>query len=132
MIDRSEALLYHEELVRRFGGSHGVRDEGILDAALHRPYATFGGVDLFPTPEGKAAAIMHGIITGHPFIDGADSTNKRTGYALSRLILQVHGLDIVATEDERYDLVIQVATGKLDADGVCAWLQSRVRPYPGR
>ncbi|MCO6483037.1 MAG: type II toxin-antitoxin system death-on-curing family toxin [Flavobacteriales bacterium] len=123
MIDRSEALLYHEELVRRFGGSQGVRDEGILDAALHRPFATFGGVDLFPTPESKAAAIMHGIITGHPFIDG----NKRTGYALARLILQVHGLDIEATEDERYDLVIQVATGQLDADGVRAWLEPRVK-----
>ena len=71
---------------------------------------------------------MHGIITGHPFIDG----NKRTGYALARLILQDGGLDILASEDDRYALVIQVATGALDADGVRAWLESRVGPFPAR
>jgi len=70
MIARSDALFYHAELVNKFGGSHGVRDEGILDASLNRPFATFGGIDLFPEPVDKAAAIMHGIITGHPFIDG--------------------------------------------------------------
>lgn len=90
MIGRTEALFYHRELIRRFGGSDGVRDEGILDASLNRPFATFGGQDLFPSPQEKAAAMMHGIITGHPFIDG----NKRTGYALGRLILQDTGLDI--------------------------------------
>lgn len=71
---------------------------------------------------------MHGIITGHAFIDG----NKRTGYALARLILQEGGQDIAAPEDDRYDLVIQVATGKLDVAGVRAWLESRVRPVRSR
>lgn len=104
MISRAEALFYHTELIRRFGGADGVRDEGILDASLNRPFATFGGTDLFPSPEQKAAAVMHGIITGHPFIDG----NKRTGYALARLILQDAGLDIQAIEDEKYDMVIRV------------------------
>ena len=124
MIGRDEALFYHRELVRRFGGADGVRDEGVLDASLNRPYATFGGEDLFPGPEDKAAALMHGIITGHPFIDG----NKRTGYALARLILQDEGLDIQASQEEKYDLVIRVATGELDADGVRSWLQGRVVP----
>ena len=128
MIDRAEALVYHAEMIRRFGGSHGVRDEGILDASLNRPFATFDGVDLFPTAIDKAAAIMHGIITGHPFLDG----NKRTGYALARLILQEHRLDIGASEDERYDFVIRVATGQLDVDGVRAWLTGRVVPFAGK
>ncbi len=125
MIDRAEALIYHAEMIRRFGGSHGVRDEGILDASLNRAFATFGGEDLFPAPVDKAAAIMHGIITGHPFIDG----NKRTGYALARLILQEHHLDIDAPEDERYDFVIRVAIGQLDVDGVREWLAGRVVPF---
>jgi death-on-curing protein len=124
MIGRDEALFYHRELVRRFGGADGVRDEGVLDASLNRPYATFGGMDLFTTPEEKAAALMHGIITGHPFIDG----NKRTGYALARLLLQDAGLDIDASQDEKYDLVIRVATGELDVERVRAWLQERVVP----
>ena len=81
-------------------------------------------MDLFATPEEKAAALMHGIITGHPFIDG----NKRTGYALARLLLQDAGLDIDASQDEKYDLVIRVATGELDVERVRAWLQERVVP----
>lgn len=122
MIGRAEALFYHGELIRRFGGSDGVRDEGILDASLNRPFATFGGVDLFPSPEEKAAALLHGIITGHPFVDG----NKRTGYALARLILQDAGLDITADENEKYDMVNQVATGQMDVEGIVAWMKGRV------
>lgn len=121
MISRAEALFYHRELIRRFGGSEGVRDEGILDASLNRPFATFGGQDLFPEWIDKAAAIMHGIITGHPFIDG----NKRTGYALGRLLLQEGGLDLRSSEEEKYDMVIQVATGQLDVDGIVAWMRGR-------
>jgi len=124
MIGREEALFYHRELVRRFGGADGVRDVGVLDASLNRPYATFDGIDLYPTPEDKAAALLHGIVTGHPFVDG----NKRTGYALARLLLQDAGLDIRSSQDEKYDLVIRVATGTLDAEGVRSWLQGRVVP----
>lgn len=128
MIERAEALVYHAELIHRFGGAHGVRDEGILDASLNRPYATFGGIDLFPTPIDKAAALMHGIISGHPFIDG----NKRTGYVLARLVLQGSGLDIKAGEEERYNMVIHVATGQMDVDGIRTWLDSRVVPFAVR
>ncbi|MBX2973115.1 MAG: type II toxin-antitoxin system death-on-curing family toxin [Flavobacteriales bacterium] len=112
-------------MIRRFGGSVGIRDAGLLDAALNRPYATFGGMDLFPAAVDKAAAIMHGIITGHPFLDG----NKRTGYVLGRLILQQEGSDIQADEDDRYDMVIRVATGQLDVDGIKAWMLERVVPF---
>lgn len=65
---------------------------------------------------------MHGVLNGHPFIDG----NKRTGYALAQLILQDAGLDISASVDERYDMVIQVATSQLDVDGIVAWMKERV------
>lgn len=51
MIRRSEALFYHSVLIERFGGADGIRDEGLLDAALNRPFATFGGVDLFAPPQ---------------------------------------------------------------------------------
>ena len=122
MIRRSEALFYHSVIIERFGGADGIRDEGLLDAALNRPFATFGGIDLFATPQEKAAAVMHGIITGHPFLDG----NKRTGYALARLILQDAGLDIHASENERYDMVIQVATGQLAVEGIVAWMKDHV------
>lgn len=124
MIGRTEALFYHAELIRGFGGSNGARDESILDASLNRPFATFDGVDLFPSAQEKAAAILHGIITGHPFIDG----NKRTGYALARLALQDAPLDIRSPEEETYDMVIQVATGTMDVHGITKWMEGRVVP----
>ena len=123
MISIREAEFYHAQLIRQFGGANGLRDAGLLDAALNRPFATFGGQELFETHFDKAAAIMHGIITGHPFLDG----NKRTGYALGRLILQEGGHDIDASEDEKYDMVIRVATGRLDVDGIKQWLIDRSR-----
>lgn len=91
-----------------------------MDAALNRPFATFGGEDLFPTHFDKAAAIMHGIITGHPFLDG----NKRTGYELGRLLLQEGGHDVEATLEERYDMVILIATGQLEVAGIKDWLDA--------
>ena len=125
MISQSEAEFYHAQLVREFGGATGLRDPGILDASLNRPFATFGGEDLFPTAFDKAAALIHGIITGHPFIDG----NKRTGYQLGRLILQDGGFDVEAPEDVRYDMVIRVATGRMDVEEVKDWLHAHSRPF---
>lgn len=95
---------------------------------MARPYQTFGGQDLYPTPVTKAAAILESIIIRHPWLDG----NKRTGYVLMELLLLEGGLGVVASEDEKYEMVIQVATGALDADGVRAWLESRVGPFPAR
>lgn len=123
MITRAEAEFYHAQLIRQFGGTVGLRDEGLLEAALNRPYLTFGGDDLFPTPLDKSAALMHGIITGHPFLDG----NKRTGYALGRLLMQDGGLDIDATEDARYAMVIDVATGRMEVEDIKTWLMAHSR-----
>lgn len=60
----------------------------------------------------------------HPFVDG----NKRAGYVLRRLTLRTYDLDMRTEDDEEYALVIQVSTGKLDVDGVRAWLEERVKP----
>ncbi|MEO7081362.1 MAG: type II toxin-antitoxin system death-on-curing family toxin, partial [Flavobacteriales bacterium] len=122
MIGLDEALTIHAQVVAVTGGSHGVRDMGGLEAALARPYASFAGEDLYPSPIDKAAAILESVVKNHPFVDG----NKRAGYTLMRLTLRTFDLDLKAADDDEYDLVIQVATGQLDADGVRAWLESRV------
>ncbi|MBV6405842.1 MAG: type II toxin-antitoxin system death-on-curing family toxin [Flavobacteriales bacterium] len=128
MIGLEEALGIHREVVSATGGSQGVRDMGGLEAALARPYATFGGEDLYPDAIGKAAAILESIVKNHPFVDG----NKRTGYLLMRLVLRTYDMDVRERDDAEYDLVIQVATGQLDADGVRSWLEPRVKPVPSR
>ena len=93
MIDLQEVFEIHQVLIQEFGGSQGVRDEGLLKSAIERPFSGFGETEFYPTPEEKASAILESVIKNHPFIDG----NKRTGYVLMRLILMQFGKDIVAT-----------------------------------
>ena len=61
--------------LKDFGGSSGVRDIGLLESAIARPFQTFGGEDLYHSPFAKAAAVAESLIINHPFVDG----NKRTG-----------------------------------------------------
>ena|ERR1700761_8507609 len=83
MISLEDALYIHQKSVKEFGGASGVRDEGLLEASLGRPFQTFDQQDLFETPTDKAAAILESVIINHPFMDG----NKRTAYVLSRTLL---------------------------------------------
>ena len=108
MISRALAERFHERSIAEFGGANGIRDEGGVEAALARPYQTFGGVDLYPSPAAKAAALMESIITRHPWLDG----NKRTGLGLASLLLRKEGLRVEASQDELYVLTITVAEGK--------------------
>ncbi len=122
MILEKDALQIHSILIERFGGSNGVRDRDLLDAALNRPFQTFDGQDLYPSPVGKAAAVLESIVKNHPFIDG----NKRTGYVLARLLLMQAHLDIDADQEEKYEFVINVSTGKLDFEEIESWLMDRI------
>jgi death on curing protein len=123
MISREEVLAIHAFLLSRFGGREGVRDQGLLDSAINRPFQTFDGQELYPSPIDKASALFESIITNHPFVDG----NKRTAYVLMRLLLKENNLDIVSTEDEKYDFVIIAATGKLSFDEIREWIKSKLQ-----
>lgn len=74
MIDIKDVENIHAILIDKFGGSKGIRDQGALESALHRPNSTFEQQDLYPTAIDKAAAILESIFMNHPFVDG----NKRT------------------------------------------------------
>jgi death on curing protein len=124
MISLDEAIAIHAELIEATGGSHGVRDRGGLEAALARPFASFAGQDLYPNAVDKAAALLESLVMNHPFVDG----NKRAGYTLARLTLLTYDLDLRAADDEEYDMVIHVATGQMDVDGIREWMKSRVFP----
>jgi death-on-curing protein len=67
---------------------------------------------------GKAASLMESILVNHPFID----RNKRTGYAVTRLFLINNGFDISASQDEKYEFVMRIASGKMDFDQIAEWL----------
>jgi death on curing protein len=123
MIELKDVLNIHNILIDKFGGSKGIRDNGSLESAINRPFATFDSKDLYPTPSDKAAAILESILINHPFVDG----NKRTAYVLMRLILLDNGLDIVADQKEKYEMVISASTGEMRFNDIKNWIQIRLK-----
>ena len=120
-----EVLQIHDILIQEFGGITGIRDQAGLESALQRPLQTFDGNELYSSTEEKAAALLESIVVNHPFIDG----NKRLGYVLMRLFLMQEGLDISASESEKYQLVIDVATGSSDVKMIALWIQTRKKKF---
>jgi death-on-curing protein len=114
-----EVLLLHARLIQRTGGSGGVRDMGLLDSALARPRATFGGEDLYPSLWHKAAALMHSLIKNHPFVDG----NKRTALTATGLFLEVNGYTLTASNEQVLDFAKRAAVGKGDIKSIAMWLE---------
>jgi death on curing protein len=123
MISSTEVEQLHKILITKFGGSHGIRDKASLDSALARPFQKFEGKDLYPTVIEKAAALVESILINHPFQDG----NKRTGYTLLRIFLLNNGLDITASEDNKYEFIINIASGTLKDNGIITWLKTNTQ-----
>jgi death-on-curing protein len=76
-VSLDETVALHSELIAQTGGLDGIRDEHLLDSALNSAFHTFGGLDLYPTLEEKAAQLAFSLVKNHPFQDG----NKRIGLA---------------------------------------------------
>lgn len=87
-----------------------VRDVGLLESALARPQASAFGADAYPDLDSRAAALLHSIARNHALVDG----NKRLALAATIAFYGLNGRRLTLTEDEAYDLVIDVATGHLD------------------
>lgn len=104
-----DVLFIHEDRVRKYGGSTGLRDLGLLESAVAMPQATFGGAYLHGTIDEMAAAYLFHIGRNHPFIDG----NKRTALACALAFLRLNGVRVVASDDELYDLVMGCVEGTI-------------------
>lgn len=122
MISIKEVEIIHTILIEKFGGSKGIRDIGLLESALARPFASFDGEDLYASPIEKASAILESIAINHPFVDG----NKRTAYTLMRLMLLENELDIAADQEEKYNLVIFVSTGEYRFEEIKSWIETNL------
>jgi death on curing protein len=103
-----EELLYVAR--RALGSEPEVRDHGLLDSALARPRAAAFGQDVYPGIHEKAAALLHSLARNHALVDG----NKRLALAATIAFYGVNGMRLTLTNDQAYDLIIEVASGKLD------------------
>jgi len=120
MISKESVLRIHELSIAKYGGSEGIRDEGLLESALARPYQTFDGANLYPTAYEKAAAVAESLIINHPFVDG----NKRTGFLTMLAILSEGNLVITVPNDAIYDFTIAISTGDLKFEQLVEWLKA--------
>ena len=119
MINLDLVLEIHEILIKEFGGDTGIKDMNLLKSALSRPFQTFDGNELYPTLEEKASALLESIIINHPFVDG----NKRTGYFLARFYLLQNNMDIIADQVDKYNFIIDIASGKIKYDEILIWVK---------
>ncbi|MCF2147432.1 type II toxin-antitoxin system death-on-curing family toxin [Desmonostoc muscorum LEGE 12446] len=115
----SQVLDIHQRQIQKFGGTSGVRDEGLLDSALAQPQATFGGELLHPTIGEQAAAYLYHLAMNHPFIDG----NKRTAFAVMDTFITVNGYSLNLSQEQAYNLVIQVVQREISKEELSAFLE---------
>lgn len=116
-------LVLHSEIIDATGGSHGVRDAGLLAAIVHKPKATFGGNDLYPNVFIKAAVYFESVVNYHVFVDG----NKRTGITACARFLYQNGYNLAVANSEMEKFVLSVSAEKIEIPTIAAWLKSHTK-----
>ncbi|WEZ83849.1 type II toxin-antitoxin system death-on-curing family toxin [Rhizobium sp. 32-5/1] len=108
--------------IERFGGAHGLRDEGALESALARPInkAQYGCDNVVEL----AAAYLLGLAMNHAFIDG----NKRIAIVAAGVFLMENGYEIETTDSRLFSFVLSVAAGEIDEAGAARFLGDFVVP----
>lgn len=119
-----EALLIHESMIVLYGGSMGVRDQGLLDSALEMPKSTFGDEFLHRSVFEMAAAYLFHVVKNHPFVDG----NKRAGLGCADLFLAMNDLDLRFSEDEAVALTMKVASESITKAEIADILEINCMP----
>lgn len=102
-------------------GKQRVRDMALLETAVLRPITSAFGQDAYPTPQEKAAALLHSIARNHPFADG----NKRTAAIAAIFMLEVNGLCVAWNAEEALAQIVAMAEGSLSVQDFAAWLPTK-------
>jgi death-on-curing protein len=100
-------------------GCLAIRDIGLLDSAAHRPQSTVLGMDAYPTLHEKAAVLLESLVRNHPLVDG----NKRLGWLALVVFYGLNGIDVDVSDDDVYDLIIEIASGQVEHPMVAAALR---------
>lgn len=119
-LTKTQVLYLHKEIIDATGGSHGLRDGGLLQSAVLAPMQTYGGAELFPSITEKAARLAFGLTEFHPFADG----NKRIGAHAMLVVLELNDIELQYTQKELSDLFLSLASSQTDYDALLAWLNA--------
>ena len=116
----TQVLFIHDRMVEKFGGSFGIRNLGLVESAVIRPQATFGGQYLYNSIFDKAAALFQSLLKNHPFVDG----NKRTALTSSAIFLEKNRYKLTNAHKEEVEFAIRVDNGNLKVEQISSWLKS--------
>ena len=115
-----EVLAIHADQIDRYGGSEGIRDMGLLEAALFRPQTGYYA-DLIK----QAAALWESMAQNHPFIDG----NKRAAFAVTYTFLAINGARFTAKSEETYAFISGLyEANAFEFEHLAVWLRANVTP----
>jgi len=117
-----EVLFIHSVVIDETGGTHGIRDLGLLKSAVAQPLHTFGGQDLYPTLVLKAAALVSALAKNHPFVDG----NKRTAAVTLGVFLELNGENLKASQKELVEFMVGLASEKMDVAKASRWIENHI------
>lgn len=117
-LSKRQVLLLHEQLISETGGLPGLRDEGLLESALEAPFQSFGGEELYPSIQQKAARLGYGLIKNHPFADG----NKRIGTHTMLVFLALNGIELDYMQEELETIILKIAASEVQAEALLQWL----------
>jgi death-on-curing protein len=113
-------LAIHDDMVNRYGGSHGIRDLGLIQSAIARPQSSFGGDDLYPNVFDKAAALFHSLMFNHAFIDG----NKRTTIVSTARFLFLNEFELDVSQEDFVTFPLLVENKHLSIEKISKWIEN--------
>ena len=117
-----EITALHDKLIDRTGGSHGLRDQSLLESAVYSAMSGFGDNEAYPSVEEKAARLMFSLTNNHAFVDG----HKRIGVFTMLMTLQLNNVKIKYTQAELISLGLSVADGKTDYENILSWIKEHI------
>jgi death-on-curing protein len=115
-----DILESHQNQIDTYGGSHGIRDIGLLESAIAQPEASFGGEYLHADIFEMAAAYVYHLVMNHPFVDG----NKRVGLEAALIFLEMNNENLNASDEELVDLVLKTTAGQIGKRQIAEFFQS--------
>ncbi len=118
-ITAKQMILVHAAVIRRIGGSDGIRDIGALKSAEALPFQASFGLELYPGVVEKAAAYARSIIMNHPFVDG----NKRTGMSVAMTFLELNGMRFTGPRGSIENFAVKIVVDRLDIEDIAQWFK---------
>ena len=114
----AEILAIHQDQIDRYGGSSGIRDAGLLEAAIFRPQTGY-----YESLIEQAAALWESLAQNHPFLDG----NKRTAFAGTYTFLAINGARMTAEAAETFRFIDDLyRQGTFTFSSLVLWLEQHV------